>query len=248
MFFVSMIVIWIFLIIIWILVSIFVIYQYKKTRYLNLLTANLYFIATKDTQGYFEKNALKLEDWFFEFLESIIDQYKYFYQRKLKLLYVIKTIYPMTGLLVVFFSYFIIFVLEHLSLGYIVGISIFGFFIIILILKTMYLNNDYYTTYRILQIGWALIQNWKRTNDKLSGNNFITLEELKSIYHQKFQNPQKIKIANKSLFRGRFSYQINYQVVVKEIFDTPEKYLYFSAILPYDKIKLNSKKSIIWFL
>lgn len=71
----------------------------------------------------------------------------------------------MTGLLVVFSSYFIIFVLEHLSLGYIVGISIFGFFIIILILKTMYLINDYYTTYRILQIDWALIQNWKRTND-----------------------------------------------------------------------------------
>lgn len=226
----------------WFLYAIFIFVLNKKTKNLGLINATLYFLGFGATQKYFMENSIKIDDWFFEALKDLYDKYSLYFQKRSKLFNDASILAHIIMISTKIFSIYIPMLFLLIDTTPYPGIPFFllssiSFFIFLAYVIHLHLKN-----YAIAKIDWDKIEEWRSYNNGLSDENFLNLSELKNLYQEKFLKPKRISILFTKKSRVLFIDKVNYDLTDKEIFDTPEKYLYFALVLPYEKILINFKK------
>ncbi|ATO30530.1 hypothetical protein CO229_00050 [Mycoplasmopsis bovirhinis] len=242
---------WSIIFLIWGVLTAYNIIYIKKRKKELLFFPNLFFLGKKQTQEYFLNNSIKLEDFYFENLIKIIKELQFKY-KKLQIASNHSYIWNfIIGLLVWFFAFLI--PLSYIEFKFVRDgewINTFiwsSCFLITVLILVFVIGNGYlsYLSYGLVQVGKITLENiktWREKNQSLiNTKSFLTLAEFSNIYQQ-MQKPKKILINTANGIGWSFYYKIEYGQNAQKYFETPEKYLYFISVLPYNDIKINYKR------
>lgn len=242
--------VWIILFILWLLLILYI-FLYLKINHKNNIHffPNLFFIAKKETQNYYIKKEIKLEDFYFEALIKIFNDQKLKYKKIEISLNYFQNANIIIFLAIIFFSFlipiayfeFITPNAEYFGTFLVLGLVFYLLLLFTFIFSAWILRIIYWKYLAITELSVNNIERWKNKNKDFSNEKiFISLPELKEISNK--PKPRNFLISRDQKFWYFFKFKIAYNNEAKEYFASYEQYLYFLMVLPYNTIKINATK------